>query len=193
MDCQDAAVKLQELLDGALDQRETAVARRHLESCPACSRIFRTLALAAEGLAALPVRRPSPALRAKVLAELARQRRAPLWTACISAPALALAASGMAVAGLVSGRILSLGRLLAAWNIVSDPDQAVAMLKLELARGVLVAGRLWGEAAVWLPSVRISSFFPAQLALAMLLAGGIIAVTVRGTARPAWSTHWRPL
>jgi predicted anti-sigma-YlaC factor YlaD len=195
MDCKNMAAKLQEALDGILPPEEESAVRSHLQACPSCSRFSRALALAGRTVAALPLYEPSPAFRAAVLDRLAARRRAAAWLAWASAPALALASSGLAAAGLLLARVLSLDGLLAGWQLLREPGRAAALLKLEAARSALFAWQLCGEAASWLPSSGpgLSAAFPLQLAAGMLLAGVIVVFAARGVPRPALSTHWRSL
>jgi hypothetical protein len=195
MDCKDTAARLQELLDGALPLEEEIVVRGHLKGCSSCGRVFRQLSVVGRAVAALPLYSPSPALRAAVLASLAGQRRLAAGLAWVSAPALALVSCGLAISGWLLGRALSIERILAGWRLVCEPGRAAALLKLDLARSMLYAWRLCGSVASWLPSPGPgpASAFPLQLAAALLLAGAILAFTVRGAARPAPSSHWRSL
>jgi predicted anti-sigma-YlaC factor YlaD len=189
MDCKNTAAKLQELLDGILPAKEAATVRSHLDVCASCSRVFQQLSAIGRAVAGLPLYRPSPAFRAKVLASLAWQRRRTAWAAYASAPALALVSSGLAVGGLLLARALSFDRLLAGWRLLCEPDRAAALLKLELARLALLAWQLCGEAASWLPG--LPAAFPLQLAAGMLLAGVLVAFAARGLPRPALSSNWR--
>jgi hypothetical protein len=193
MDCKDTAARLQELLDAALPALEAETVRGHLAVCASCSRNFQQLSAIGIAVARLPIRHPSPAMRANVLAGLAVHRHKAAWLAWASAPALALVSSGLATGGWLLARALSFDRLLTGWRLLCEPDRAVALLKIELARLALLAWRLCGEAAAHLSSsgAGSSAAFPLQLAAALLLAGAILAFAVRGEPRTAASSSWR--
>jgi hypothetical protein len=187
------AAQLQEFLDGALPAKEAETMRAHLAACASCSHVYEGLSAAGAAVAKLPLCRPSPALRARVLAALARQRRPAAWAAYVSAPALALVCSGLSIGVWLAVRALSLERLLAVWRLLCEPGRAVALFELELARLALLAWRLGGQAAAWLPCAGSSGAFPLQLAAALILAGAILALAVRGAPRTASSSTWRSL
>jgi len=140
VNCDQARPKLQDLLEGALTSREAAALRNHLSSCAACRRENALLAMTVEGMALLPVRRPSPAFDARVLAAAAAARRArslpraAVWTLNAAATATALWTAALAAFARPK---LSLSGGLAVLHILLHPASALSVAELRLAEAGL--------------------------------------------------------
>lgn len=202
MNCDQARPKLQDLLEGALSSREAASLKNHLSSCAGCRREKALLAMAAEGVALLPVRRPSAAFDARVLAAAAAARleralpRAAVWTLNAAASATALWAA--ALAAFARPR-LSVSWGLAVLHLLLHPAAAFSALELRLAQAglsvpeALRAGRHAASVLSRIHFVPGSALaaLPLQGASAALIAGLIVIAAARPRPNLAVSRRMR--
>ena len=167
MDCHEAAFLSQELLDEALPAKAAQFAREHLAGCPACGRAFRGLTAVARALAGLPVYSLRPEARARILAIWASHRRTDAGRMWTSAALLGLGCCTLALGLWVvyAGINLSNGETLL--NLLLDPGQAEAMLRLTLMGWAMTAARWWSAAAAWVGPIAPGITGGALLTVAM--------------------------
>lgn len=187
MDCPQAALKMQEFLDEALPAGEAELVRAHLTACAACSRAFKMLALVARALAGLPVYSLRPAARARIMAAWAAQRRRKARRVWGSAAMLALVSCGPALGLWLLDRNLTPRNGLVALDLLLDPDQALAMFRLQLAGMGVALGQRWSLAAAWLKPILlgITGGVVLTLVLFAVMVSAFLIISLVDRARPA--------
>jgi hypothetical protein len=199
VNCDQARYKLQDLLEGALPVRDAAALDGHLASCAGCRRERALLALAVEGLALLPARRPSAAFDARVLAAAAARRAsaAPRWVAwAVNAAASATVLWTAALAAFARPR-LSVSGALAALHVLRHPAAALAAAEMRVAEAglsvpeVLRAARHAASIVARIHVVPGSALaaLPLQGTAAALIAG--LAVVAASRPRPTFAAPRR--
>ncbi|HUX67157.1 MAG TPA: zf-HC2 domain-containing protein [Terriglobales bacterium] len=154
--CPDFEAALGDFRDGTLAAPASALARAHLEACPACADLLAAVAQAVAHVAALPQLEPPPRLLAAIFAQTLppRQQHRPasagffasLW-ASITSPrfALAVAMSVFAVALLLNAAQVNLRQ-------VSLSDLTPASLTSALQRHV---DRAWARGVSYYRDLRV--------------------------------------
>ena len=189
MNCDQAKPKLSDLLEGTLSAEEGASVRAHLASCAGCRRENALLALAVEGLALLPARRPSAAFDSRVLAAAASRRRArsprlAAWALNAAASATALWTAALAAFVRprlgVSGALTVLHALRHPASVLSSAELRVAEAGLSLPEALRAARH---AAAVvsrihFVPGSALAAL-PLQCMAAALIAGIAVAAVAR--------------
>ncbi|MDD5628677.1 MAG: zf-HC2 domain-containing protein [Elusimicrobia bacterium] len=186
MDCKEAAFKMQEFLDRALDAEEAELLRAHLAACAACGRAFRNFAAAARSLAALPAYGLAPESRARILQAWAARRRSKAWLLWVSVSGLALVSSGLAFGLWLLDRGLTLQNGMAALDLVRHPEAALGMLRLELLDKCVSLGRLWSAGPAWLkPSLLgLTGGTALTLVLFAVMASILLMISLIDRVRP---------
>jgi len=174
MDCSEAALKSQELLDGALSDEAARRVRSHLASCGGCGRVFRGLAAAVQVLSSLPVYSLGPEARARILAIWVAHRRRETGRMWISAAVFALVCCSLALAIWVLDAALNASDGQTVFNLLLDPERVQITLRLALMRWGLIAGQWWSVAEAWLGPLAVG--FKGGTLLTLILFTGTAVV-----------------
>lgn len=182
-DCRVDRLKLQDLVDGALDGREAAELKAHARSCASCEADLRWLKLAAAGLSALPSLKPGPLFNQKVLSALGLAPAArPRWLAYVAGSLLLSASLSAALVALGAGYALDCLSMEQVLGWARDPGQALAAVEVALLQYGLRALKLL-KTLSWvgelLPLLARGSRWPAQAGLSSLIASILILALVK--------------
>lgn len=183
MTCEQIKDSLQGLMDGTLSQGEKVFVKRHLKSCPSCLNEFRLLRQISSSLSRLPVYEPGPDFNRSVFHRLGleyRPYRQPVWIRLAMAAGTSLALFWLAALAVALPTLLvgSKAYKLAQW--VHHPERILSALQaavVETGLSLYQTFAFAAKASGWLLKL---SALPAQLAVASLLAFGLILLAFKG-------------
>lgn len=191
MNCQETNIKLQELLDGALETAEAKSVKGHLRSCPECRSEYRLLKRTATSLAGLPEFQPSREFNQKVLTALGLElqpRTLTAWAKLAIGSGLFTAATWLAMAVVAAAWLFPTVKMTGYLKYLFKPQELLTIVGMELVKLGYSVGGLLGLAAKGVKLAMHGSNLPLQFGLALAVVIVIVAAS-NGAVRPL---HLKP-